>query len=147
MSDDDEKAMLSTTFCFLAVTEVSLGPRYFVRCHVQFFLIPCLSPSAVDKHRKKLPAPFLFCLSFLLLQGLKKKNFFFFISYTQIGQGFGTALTSRCLTNHHIHMDAKGRGIKKQLWRMGWKDVAGCFIGTPGQPVCLISVCSFQSCL
>lgn len=78
MSDDDEKAMLSTTFCFLAVTEVSLGPRYFVRCHVQFFLIPCLSPSAVDKHRKKLPAPFLFCLSFLLLQGLKKKIFFFF---------------------------------------------------------------------
>lgn len=144
MSDDDEKALLSTTFCFLAVTVVSLGPRYFVRCHVQFFLIPCLSPSTVDKHRKKLCA--FSVLSFLLLQGLKKKVFFF-ISYTQIGRGFGTALTSRCLTNHHIHMDAKGRGIKKQLWGMGWKDVAGCFIGTPGQPVCLISVCSFQSCL
>lgn len=115
MSDEDEKAMLPTTFCFPAVTEVSLGPRYSVRCHVRFFSYSPLVPrSTVGKHRKKLSLR-LFCFQsffFSLSRSRDSKKKIFFTSYTQIGRGFETALTSRRLTNHHIHVDAKGRGIK-----------------------------------
>lgn len=116
MSDEDEKAMLPTTFCFPAVTEVSLGPRYSVRCHVRFFLIPRLFPGVLwASTGRNSPCAFsVFSLFFFLslAPGTQKKKKIFFTSYTQIGRGFETALTSRRLTNHHIHVDAKGRGIK-----------------------------------
>lgn len=114
MSDEDEKAMLPTTFCFPAVTEVSLGPQYSVRCHVRFFLIPRLSPEYCGQAQEEtLPAPVLFSVFFFLSRSRdSKKEKIFFTSYTQIGRGFETALTSRRLTNHHIHVDAKREGHK-----------------------------------
>uniref|UniRef100_A0A224YKN5 Uncharacterized protein n=1 Tax=Rhipicephalus zambeziensis TaxID=60191 RepID=A0A224YKN5_9ACAR len=137
MSDDDEKAMLPTTFCFPAVTEVSLGPRYSVRCHVRFFLIPCLFPEYCGQAQEKtLPAPFLFSLSFFsFCRSRDSKKNFFFTSYTQIGRGFGTALTSRRLTNHHIHVDAKGRGIKNNCGELAGKTFPGVLLGH------LVSLC------
>uniref|UniRef100_A0A6G5AG71 Uncharacterized protein n=1 Tax=Rhipicephalus microplus TaxID=6941 RepID=A0A6G5AG71_RHIMP len=145
MSDDDEKAMLSTTFCFLAVTEVSLGPRYFVRCHVQFFLFPaCLR--VLWTSTGKTPCAFSVLSFFSVAPGTQKKVFFFHQLHTNRTRVWNGPYKPLFDKPSHTH-GRKREGHKKQLWRMGWKDVAGCFIGTPGQPVCLISVCSFQSCL
>lgn len=79
-----------------------------------FFLFPACSPEYCGQAQEEtLPAPFLFSVFFFSLSRSRdSKKKIFFTSYTQIGRGFETALTSRRLTNHHIHVDAKGRGIK-----------------------------------
>lgn len=109
MSDEDEKAML-LKLRFPAVTEVSLGPRYSVRCRVRFSYSCLFRVQRASKRRSS--SLRLFCYFSFSLQGLKRIKSFF-TSHTQMGRGFETALTSRRLTNHHIHVDAKREGYKK----------------------------------
>lgn len=121
------------------VVKVLLGPPRILSHPVRFpFLF-------ISRSCKTLGRTFPAALSFLLyvLQGLKNEGFH--QPHTNghdagLGSEWPLAKKQTAMVSLVGLMDANcGEG--------GRKDVPGCFLGAPGQPVCLISVCSFQSCL
>lgn len=80
MSDEDEKAML-LKLRFPAVTEVSLGPRYSVRCRVRFSY-SCLFRVQRASKRSSPCAFSVFCYFSFSLQGLKRIKRFFHQPHT-----------------------------------------------------------------